>query len=170
VTTWRWRYPRRERVVFVPPSEYWLEFLNDRPRKFSESHARLLEELRSAQGEQWSRTALLACLEHLAVSWTTEAWSVDVENAWTEGRWTFCVIYQYKYFAGRLGLRSTALDLSHPGRFKNMSGDDLPNAPDPVRFGEDVADFDIGEPLGTVADHLRTSSDGVNWWGARKDE
>lgn len=36
---------------------------------------------------------------------------------------------------------------------------------DPESFGQDVADFDIGEPLGTVAKSLRRDDHGVSWWG-----
>ncbi|WP_143546083.1 MULTISPECIES: hypothetical protein [Nocardiaceae] len=36
---------------------------------------------------------------------------------------------------------------------------------DAGRFGREVADFDIGEPLGTVANNLRQDKNGVDWWG-----
>jgi hypothetical protein len=170
VMTRRWRPWRREYVVFAPVPPLVRGQLDDRPRTFSETHARLLRELRSAPGEEWSRVALRSCLEHLAVSWTTEAWAVEVEDAWTEDRWTFCVVYRYPYIDGRLGLRSTALDPSLAGRLETFYGDERPDQPDPVRFGQNVADFDIGEPLGTVADHLHPSADGINWWSAAEHE
>jgi hypothetical protein len=44
------------------------------------------------------------------------------------------------------------------------------DCPDPDAFGESVADFDIGEPLGNVITILRTDRRGVNWWGSLSDE
>lgn len=143
--------------------------LRNRPRMFTDQHAHLLEVFSESEDEQWSRRALRSCLEHLAVSTTTEAWSVEVEEAWVEGPWTFCVVYRYHYYDGRLGLRRTSLDAEHDGRFVDMYGDDRATVPDPVRFGQDVADFDIGEPLGSVIDGLQQAEDGTHWWGSPAD-
>ena len=42
---------------------------------------------------------------------------------------------------------------------------DLDN-PDPVAFGKNVADFDIGEPMGSVVDALVIDTAGIGWWGS----
>ncbi len=36
---------------------------------------------------------------------------------------------------------------------------------DPETVGRDAAAFCIGEPLGTVADHLVRDDNGIHWWG-----
>jgi hypothetical protein len=36
----------------------------------------------------------------------------------------------------------------------------------PVRFGQDVAAGDLGEPLGTVARKLKPDAAGIHWWGS----
>jgi len=38
-------------------------------------------------------------------------------------------------------------------------------ASDPRSFGQEIADFSIGEPLGTVIERLRPDPLGVHWWG-----
>ena len=43
-------------------------------------------------------------------------------------------------------------------------------ASDPAQVGRDIADFDIGEPLGTVAERLREDAHGVHWWGGLNAE
>jgi hypothetical protein len=108
---------------------------------------------------EWGEAALRACRDHLGVSHMTEAHTVQVLDAWTEDGVAFCVIYQYPYFDGVLGIRRTFDE--------NMYGDD---ATDPDEFGRDVADFDIGEPLGTVVERLRVDAAGVHWWGDLDDE
>lgn len=80
--------------------------------------------------------------------------TVEMLAAWTDDEECLCFVYQYPAFDGVLGLRcDTQTD---------MYGE----APtDPGDFGQDVADFDIGEPLGTVVDVLRQDPQGVWWWG-----
>ena len=41
---------------------------------------------------------------------------------------------------------------------------------DPVAFGWNVADFDIGEPLGFVTTILRYDRADIGWWGSLGDE
>ena len=104
--------------------------------------------------DEWLRTALYACVTQLPGS-ITEGSTVEVLAAWIDENRSLCFVYQYSYYDGVLGLRcDTETD---------MYGD--PSS-DPTRFGEDVADFAIGEPLGTVADHLRQDDNGVYWWGS----
>lgn len=103
---------------------------------------------------EWAQAALDACLEHLPVSRVTESQSVQVLDAWVEDSVAFCVVYRYPYFDGVLGIRRT---------FDTDMYGEVPS--DPVAFGCDVADFDIGEPLGSVAEHLRVDGAGVHWWG-----
>ena len=35
----------------------------------------------------------------------------------------------------------------------------------PEEFGQEVADFNIGEPLGAYVDILDVDADGLEWWG-----
>lgn len=113
-----------------------------------------------ARAPGWAKAALEACLLHLPVSRVTESRTVQVLDSWTEGERAFCVVYQYPYFKdGVLGIRCT-FDT-------DMYGDE---PSDPEQFGRDVADFDIGEPLGTVANSLRSDLNGIHWWGDLEDD
>jgi hypothetical protein len=107
---------------------------------------------------EWAHAALFACVTHLPTS-CTEGRSVEVLAAWVEGSDALCHVYQYPYYTGVLGLRR-ALDT-------DMYGEPLS---DPESYGRDVADFDIGEPLGTVVDRLRLDDHGVSWWGSTDKE
>lgn len=108
----------------------------------------------STKSAEWGRAALDACLRNLAVSKVTLGQTVTVLDSWTEASVAFCVVYRYPYFDGVLGIRRTFDE--------DMYGNE-PN--DPEAYGCDVADFDIGEPLGTVVHGLRVDDDGVHWWG-----
>lgn len=107
-----------------------------------------------AKSRGWGEAALAACLERLNSSRVTQAWTVQVLDSWTEAGVAFCVVYRYPYFEGVLGIRRTFDE--------DVNGD---RAVDPGQFGRDVADYDIGEPLGTVADRLRLDESGIAWWG-----
>jgi hypothetical protein len=102
---------------------------------------------------EWAQAALFACVTHLPSS-ATEGASVEVLAAWVEGGGALCLVYQYPYYMGVLGLRR-AIDT-------DMYGEPVS---DPESFGRDVADFQIGEPLGTAADWLRPDDHGVHWLG-----
>ena len=108
----------------------------------------------TTKSAEWAEAALAACLEHLSVSCVTEGRTVRVLDSWLEGAEAFCVVYRYPYFDGLLGIRCTFDE--------DMYGDE---PSDPEEYGRDVADFSIGEPLGTVAQHLRPDKEGVHWWG-----
>jgi hypothetical protein len=112
-----------------------------------------------ANDEPWSRIALRACLEHLRISTVTEAADVAVEDAWLDGPTAFCVVYRVPFLDGLAGLRRDASD-ARPAieggswdRTMMTNGHDMADQavldgqrPDPVGFGSNVADFDIGEP------------------------
>jgi hypothetical protein len=34
------------------------------------------------------------------------------------------------------------------------------------QYGRDVANFEIGEPLGTVSERSRADESGIGWWGS----
>jgi hypothetical protein len=103
-----------------------------------------------------------------------------VEDAWTDGPTAFCIVYRAPWFDGLAGLRRNAADalpaIERHSWEPNMmtsgySMDDVAviagGLPDPVGFGWNVADFDIGEPhepsLGMPIDEA-----GVRWHGNMK--
>jgi hypothetical protein len=147
---------RRSYTVFAtdPPP-----MVADRPRTFTQQHQALLTTLGPVNDEPWSQAAVRACLEHLGISTTTEAADVAVEDAWLDGPTAFCVVYRVPFFDGLAGLRRDASD-ARPSiegdswdRTMMTSGYDMADQsvldgqlPDPVGFGWNVADFDIGEP------------------------
>lgn len=108
----------------------------------------------------WSARALHACLQRLAVSTLSEAWCVGVVDAWVDGGSAFCVVYRYRDAPTTIGLRSTADEDLHVAAAVEREEFG------PEQFGRWVADFDIGEPLGSVARGLRTDEHGIGWWGA----
>jgi hypothetical protein len=123
----------------------------------------------------------VACLEKLQTSTLTEAWCAAVEDAWTEGTDAICVVYRAQHVGESLvGVRRTradvlaasATDSYVPGDFVDVGMYDLgdPSDPDPELFGYTVAEFDIGEPLGAVADQLRSDTVGTGWWGTLADQ
>jgi hypothetical protein len=144
----------------------------DGRHRFTEQHAQLLSQLESEADAGWSRTALIACLEQLRTSNITEAGQVAVLDAWVDGADAFCVVYQAPYEHREVGIRRSLDDASsshkyRPGAMTN--GYDMGNAkiPDPIAFGSNVADFDIGEP-GTGPLRYDEGS-GTSWWGSFGD-
>jgi hypothetical protein len=145
------------------------------PRQFTERHAQLLTELRDEADPQWSATALIACLEHLRTSTITEAGHVAVLDAWVDGPDAFCVVYQPPYETRSVGLRRTAADgapttdqqfrISQMTEAYDMGNDEVP---DPIAFGWNVADFDIGEPETHGPSRYEDQSK-VIWWGSLGD-
>jgi hypothetical protein len=146
------RLPWRRSYVVIgagPPP------VRDRPRTFTEQHQNLLATFGLVTDEPWSRTAVRACLDRLRTSTVTEAADVGVEGAWTDGPTSFCIVW----FDGLIGLRRDAADAlpaieGHDWEPNMMtSGYSMVDVavvagrlPDPVGFGWNVADFDIGEP------------------------
>lgn len=144
------------------------------PRQFTDRHAALLGDPELRDSPHWSATALLACLEHLRVSSVTEAARVAVVDAWLDGPDAFCVVYRPPFDGERVvGLRrcrQEAVDTQEwrLGDMTTWGYDMSPRADwvDPVAFGWNVADFDIGEPLGFVATILRNDCGDIGWWGS----
>lgn len=157
-------------------------------RQFTARHAELLDDPRLSESREWSAIALWSCLEHLRVSSVTEAGRVAVVDAWLDGPDAFCVLYRPPFAeAAVVGLRrcrEQALevrewrlgDITTWGYDMSAGGAGVPGDPgsgrgaagfvDPVAFGWNVADFDIGEPLGFVATILRYGPGDIGWWGS----
>jgi hypothetical protein len=101
--------------------------------------------------ESLASRALSALLDYLPRSYT-EGSHLDVLDSWTEGDSVVCVVYQFHGWDAVIGYRQhVELD------------DELPTLEDWV---EEVANFNIGEPLGTIARHMWLDDEGVHWWGA----
>jgi hypothetical protein len=144
----------------------------DGPRRFSEQHARLLSQLQSEASADSSPIALLACLEQLRTSNVTEAGRVAVLDAWVDGTDAFCVVYQSPYEPDEVGIRRTVDNAAPPRNQKYRPGEmtdgyDMGSAetPEPVAFGWNVADFDIGEP-GPPGPLRHDQDTGTSWWGS----
>jgi hypothetical protein len=174
IPRWAWRlWPGKKTIVVLaqpgePPPPHG-------PRRFSEQHARLLTQLQSEASADWSGTALIACLEQLRTSSLTEAGQIAILDAWVDGSDAFCVVYQSPYEAGEVGIRRTVDDAASSHNQKYRPGDmtdgyDMGSAesPDPVAFGWNVADFDIGEP-GPPGPLRHDEVTGTSWWGSLGD-
>lgn len=146
-------------------------------RQFTDIHASLLHELAAAESDVWSDRALLACLQKLRTSTITEAWSVAVQDAWTDGPDAFCVVYRSPHAGpSAVGVRRARADAWAAatstgytlGQFLDVGMYELgdPAHPDPEAFGETVAEFDIGEPIGATLDILQFDAAGTGWWGS----
>lgn len=146
-------------------------------RLVTERHRALLRDPVLLEAATWSASALAACLEHLLVSTVTQAARVAVVEAWTDGPDAFCVLYRPPFGDGRVvGVRRSRSEAveAREWRLGDMTTwgyamDGAPDAPDgvdPVAFGWNVADFDLGEPLGFVATVLRYDRADVGWWGS----
>jgi hypothetical protein len=150
-------------------------------RQFTGRHAELLDDPRLREGRDWAAIALWSCLEHLRVSGVTEAGRVAVVDAWLDGPDAFCVLYRPPFAEAwvvglrrcrqevletrewRLGDMTTwGYDMGSNAKSSGGAGDFV----DPVAFGWNVADFDIGEPLGFVATILRYGRGDIGWWGS----
>lgn len=146
-------------------------------RVVTDRHRELLADPALRQPATWSAAALAACLQHLRVSTVTQAARVQVVEAWTDGAEAFCVLYRPPLGDGRVvGLRRSRSEAveTREWRLGDMttwgyamdSPRDAPDDVDPVSFGWNVADFDLGEPLGFVATVLRYDRADVGWWGS----
>ncbi|WP_147471782.1 hypothetical protein [Nocardia stercoris] len=136
-------------------------------RRTTDAHRRLAQTFAAIESPRWSERALSACLNSLLISHT--AARIAVEDAWAEDEWTFAVVYQDPWHdvARRIGLRRSTYERDSNTFYKMQYGGGLTCPPDPTRFGQDVAECDIGEPLGTIAEHLRADANGIHWWGDR---
>ncbi len=146
------------------------------PRRggLSRRHADLLRDLDPAGGPppMWSTAALRECLTHLGTSTVTQARRVHLVDAWTDGSDAFCVLYGPPYDEGRVvGLRrrrQSAVEVGEwrPGDLTTWGYEmGLDGEVDPLVFARNVADFDIGEPLGFVVTVLRYDGADIGWWG-----
>jgi hypothetical protein len=109
IPRWAWRlWPGRETFAVLGPVGGPLPW--EGPRRFTEQHARLLSELQSEARADWSRTALIACLEQLRTSRFAEAGQVAVLDAWVDGPDAFCVVYRSPHELGEVGIRRTVDD------------------------------------------------------------
>lgn len=143
------------------------------PRLRSPRHLDLVETL--ADGADWASTALHACLAHLLVSTVTEARRVWVVDAWAEPDDSFCVVYRPPLDEGRVvGLRRTRAAALEPTGWApgDMTtwGYDMGADIEAEAFGWNVADFDVGEPLGFVTTVLRYDAADIGWWGNLGDD
>jgi hypothetical protein len=186
---------RPRRANSVPSAPLTLVGASPQPgrRRFTDRHAALLRDPELLERAEWSATALWACLEHLRFSTVTQAARAAVVDAWLDGPDAFCVLYRPPFDEARVvGLcrcRQEALearewrlgdmtawgydmtsDMTSDDGTRGLPGDDLlafdADWVDPVAFGWNVADFDIGEPLGFVATILRYDRGDIGWWGS----
>lgn len=118
----------------------------------------LIAELESAGSDDWGSRALLACLRKLRDGGPTEGADALVEDAWATVD-EFRVVYSFPRDR-RFGIirhRDTRIDIVDA----YVTGE----VATPEEAGQEVADFNIGEPLGAFADILDVDPDGVGWWG-----
>jgi hypothetical protein len=105
----------------------------------------------ASMGGSLASRALRALLDYLPNSYT-EGSRVEVLDSWTDGESVICLVYRFSGTDLVLGYRRhVELD------------EELPTLESWV---EEVANFDIGEPLGTVAGRMWLDPDGIHWWGA----
>ncbi|MBV9593732.1 MAG: hypothetical protein JO147_08060 [Actinobacteria bacterium] len=142
------------------------------PRPISDRHAEVLADLITGRADGWSAIALRECLDRLRSSTVTEAGRVIVEDAWIDGEDAICVVYRPPFDSERtVGLRRSRRAAEAPGEWRigDMTtwGYEMPPGQpiDPTIFAWNVADFDIGEPLGFILTILRADDDGIGWWG-----
>jgi hypothetical protein len=135
----------------------------------TQRHRQLLEELAAVESPTWAQRAVRACLDELRTSTLTESPHIRVDNAWTDGESAFSVVYRWDFDrAQAYGIRRAFADAATthyvPGGFIGGLEIRTPHRnPDAIGFGKDVANFDIGEPLGNTP--LRRDAAGILWWG-----
>jgi hypothetical protein len=122
----------------------------------SQRHAELIAELEAAASTEWGPRALLACLKRLRDGGPAEAHRVFVHEAWARDD-AFQVVYDSPegLHVGLIRERGTTIDRLDPADAEIS----------PEEFGQEVADFNIGEPLGAYAEILDVDSQGLGWWG-----
>jgi hypothetical protein len=121
-------------------------------------HAELIAELEEAASNEWGPRALLACLRRLRAGGFIEAKSVVVHDAWATTD-EFRVVYDSPW-SSRVGIirnRNTTIDRLDV----YASGDEAT----PEEFGQEVADLNISEPLGSYSRIVQVDAQGLGWWG-----
>lgn len=179
---WTWRTTWNTVLQAVPaPTDGDLLSAEQRGNVTS-AHRKLLEQLVPQPGATWAAQALWSCLDCLRLG-TAAGAEVRVEQAWTDGPDAFCIVYTPPYQpAERVGLRRQIHD-TDPAKYETAVGPAYaallspmfavagPDGEwDPVEFGQVVAAYDIGEPLGNAYYMLRRDGAGVGWWGALLSE
>lgn len=175
---WRWRTTYQTVLVAGPPATAGDLLTAEQRGNVTAAHRMLLEQLAPGTHGSWSERALWSCLNRLR-SGTGAGAEIRVENAWTDGPDAFCIVCNPPYQpTERVGLRRHVHDDDpadhepdvgpHYAAFLSPIHADVGSDGewDPVLFGQAVADYDIGEPLGHANDLLRADSSGVGWWGA----
>ena len=179
---WKWRTTWHT-VIETGPAETSSDLLSAEQRgNVTSAHRQLLAELIPQPGATWAAQALWSCLNDLRLG-TAAGAEVRVEQAWTDGPDAFCIVYTPPYQpAERVGLRRQIHDTA-PAKYEPAVGpgyaalvspmlaDEGPDGGwEPVEFGQVVAAYDIGEPLGNAYYMLRRDDAGVGWWGALQSE
>ena len=122
-------------------------------------HAALIAELEAKANASWGAQALLACLQKLRDGGPTEASIVEVCKAapLVDG---FTIDYLSPW-GPRVGL------VARRGQLRDFAGVYQADADTltPAEFGDEIADFFVGEPLGTYSDRLKYDEAGLGWWG-----
>ncbi|KXO89634.1 hypothetical protein AXK56_05510 [Tsukamurella pulmonis] len=120
-------------------------------RRTTRHHVDLIEKYGTPRTA--AEQALLGCLRALRDGRITEEWCVGVIDAGTRGE-LFYLVYRWRDHPITLGFAAEAT-------LSPLYG----SSDDPVTVGRDSAAFCIGEPLGSVADHLSPDGNDVHWWG-----
>lgn len=108
----------------------------------------LINDLGKISERSWVQKVLLGCLQRLGSAGPTEWQIVEVLDAWTDGNALY-IVYTSPW-GPVAGL---------------IRGTESPASEDPTDCGKEIADFDVAEPLGTIADDLTYDDNGVGWWG-----
>ena len=124
-------------------------------------HHQLMRELDAIVQKSWSEEALSFCLSRLIVGSLTEGKYVDVIDAWVGPGDQISVVYIAPWGSETIGLRRHR---ETPARTTYPDSVSIDGVSARV-FGESVADWDIGEPIGPSDDRWWHDSQGVAWWG-----
>ncbi len=127
----------------------------------TEEHSIRIHELGAILDRSWGEEALLACLLRLQSGGLTEGVLVEVVDAWAGPGDTISVVYRPPWTPDVVGLRRSR---ASGNVYYSISGRELPDFT-PVDFGESVADWDLGEPMGIRRESLWRDSAGIRWWG-----
>ena len=124
-------------------------------------HKELLTLLLQRGGHAWSAQALLSCLLRLNDGGDIERELVEVLDAWEGPGDAFSVVYRPPWDKRSVGIYRNRLT-DHAYVYP-LSGP--PESINAEEFGDHVARWDIGEPLGYDIAGLWRDSAGIHWWG-----
>ncbi|MGP5727157.1 hypothetical protein ACTXOR_15385 [Arthrobacter rhombi] len=108
----------------------------------------LIETFEAIPHPDWVTIVLTSCLKRLGTGGPTAWECVEVFEAWVDNGALF-IVYTSPW-EPTVGL---------------MRGAEDPDCEDPVEQGQNIADFDVAEPLGTYIDRLTFDANGLGWWG-----